>query len=611
MCGIVGYTGQQQALEILLEGLRALEYRGYDSAGIALIHDESLWLARRAGKVAELAEAVDGESVDATCGIGHTRWATCGPPTEGNAHPHGDCRGRIAVVHNGIIENHVALREMLESAGHEFASETDTEVIVHLIEKFLDEGSRSLLEATRLATAELQGSYAIAAVALHEPSTLIAARVDAPLLLGLGEGENFIASDVVALLEHTRRVIPLQDGHLAELTPSGIKVIDAEGREEEPRILQITWNIEAAEKGGFDDFMLKEIHEQPRAVRETLRGRFSPRGALVLDEMRMSDDEVRAIDKVFVVACGSSFHAGLVAKYAIEHWTRIPVEIDVASEFRYRDPVLDANTLVVGISQSGETADTLAAVRYAKRQGAKVIAITNLVGSSITREADAVLYTHAGPEIGVAATKTLTTQMAALWLLALWIAQTTGTMYPQEVRTMIGHLQQLPDQIASVIADDSNIRNIAEKFCDAPTFLFIGRGVGYPVAMEGALKLKEISYLHAEGFAAGEMKHGPIALLEEGVPVVAVASKSHVHTKLLSNVEEAKARGAKIIAVSNEGDEEVRALADEVMEVPPTMQLLSAALDVLPLQLLAYHVAKLRGTEPDKPRNLAKSVTVE
>ena len=610
MCGIVGYVGERAALPLLLDGLRSLEYRGYDSAGVALVREADLWVTRRAGKVAGLAEAVDGSEDESSTGIGHTRWATCGAPTEQNAHPHRDCASKIALVHNGIIENHVELRNRLESEGHEFRSETDTEVVVHLIESHLQEAG-SLLEATRRGLAEIKGTLAIVLVSRDEPSRMIGARVDAPLIAGIGNGENFLASDVTALIEHTRRVVPLRDGQIIELTPDSLRIIDFEGNEQPLEEIEVTWDHEAAEKGGYEHFMLKEIHEQPSAVRDTLRGRSLSTGKILLDELRMSDEEVRTLDKVFVVACGSSFHAGLVAKHAIEHWNRLPVEIDIASEFRYRDPVLGSDTLVVGISQSGETADTLAAIRYARQQGARVVAITNVVGSSITRESDAVLYTHAGPEVGVAATKTLTTQMAALWLLALWIAQVRGTMYPQETKHLVDHMWAVPDQMEEVLSNGDDIIRLAEKYQDEPTFLFIGRSVGVPVALEGALKLKEISYLHAEGLAAGEMKHGPIALLEEGVPVVAVATRGHVQAKLLSNVEEARARGARIIAVANSGDAEVAHLADDLLEVPETSELLSPVIDVLPLQLFAYHVARVRGLDPDKPRNLAKSVTVE
>ncbi len=614
VCGIVGYIGERTALPILLDGLNALEYRGYDSAGLAISDPDGLWVVRRAGRVAELAataEVVDRNGDDTgTEGVGHTRWATCGAPNEPNAHPHRDCSGKVAVVHNGIIENHLALRSRLEAEGHRFTSATDSEVVAHLIESYRRPGV-PLLESVRCAVSQLSGSYALAVISSDEPSRIVGAQMDVPLVIGLGERENFLASDVAPLLPHTRRVRWLANGQLAELTRTGVRVVDLEGREQEPSETTVTWDREAAEKSGYPDFMLKEIHEQPGAVRDTVRGRSDPMGRLILDELRLSDEEVRSIDKVFVVACGSSYHAGLVAKYAIEHWTRLPVEIDVASEFRYRDPVLNSNTLLVGISQSGETADTLAAVRYAHRQRAKVIVITNVVGSSLSRESDAVLYTHAGPEVGVAATKTLTTQMSALWLLGLWFAQVTGSMYPEEAGEVLDHIGNLPAQMEQVLAGEERIRRLAQSLAGAPTFLFIGRGVGYPVALEGALKLKEISYLHAEGFPAGEMKHGPIALIQEGVQVVVVATRSRVRTKLLSNVEEARARGARVIAVANPGDREVAALADEVLEVPETLELLSPVISLLPLQLLAYHVAKLRGLEPDRPRNLAKSVTVE
>ena len=608
MCGIVGYVGDREALPVIMEGLRSLEYRGYDSAGVALVADGDLQVTRRAGKVAGLAEAVDGIT-SGGLGVGHTRWATCGAPTELNAHPHTDCGGRIALVHNGIIENHQELRARLESEGHEMRSQTDTEVVVHMVEAhYADCGD--LTEAVRRAVNEISGTFALGVVSIDEPETIVGARLDAPLVAGIGDGENFLASDVTALIEHTRRVVPLDNGQIAQITPEGIRVFGFDGEEVAAGEIAVTWNHEAAEKGGFEDFMLKEIHEQPSAVRDTLRGRSTSQGEIVLDELRIDEDALRNVDKVFVVACGSSFHAGLVAKYAIEHWTRVPVEIDIASEFRYRDPVVDARTLVVGISQSGETADTLAAVRYARQQGARVVVITNVVGSSMTREADAVLYTHAGPEVGVAATKTLTTQMAALWLLALWLAQLRQTLWPEEIKELMAHMWAVPGQMEALL-DRNGILRIAERYRDAPTFLFIGRGVGVPIALEGALKLKELSYLHAEGFAAGEMKHGPIALLEEGIPVVAIATRSHVKTKLLSNVEEAKARGAEIIAVCNPGDKDAAHLADEIIEVPETHELLSPVIDVIPLQLLAYHIAKLRGCDPDRPRNLAKSVTVE
>ncbi|MGH2772541.1 MAG: glutamine--fructose-6-phosphate transaminase (isomerizing) [Actinomycetota bacterium] len=612
MCGIVGYTGTGPALPVLLDGLRALEYRGYDSAGVALISGNGkLEVARRAGKVADLASAAGHLGEKSSTGIGHTRWATCGAPTEPNAHPHRDCTGKVAVVHNGIIENHVELRDRLEGSGHTFSSQTDTECLAHLIEEKAGDSGGSLAGAVRAAVSEIRGSLAMVVVSSDHPGEMVAVRMDCPLIVAWGAGENLAASDPVAVLAHSRTIMYLHDGQVAHLTPGEIVITDLSGNPQKAEPMEIDWDVEAAEKEGYADFMLKEIHEQPTAVTECLRGRWQQSGSIVMDELRISDDEIRSVDKVFVVACGSSFHAGLVAKYAIEHWTRLPVEIDVASEFRYRDPVLDSRTLLVGISQSGETADTLAAVRYARRQKAKVVAITNVVGSSITREADAVLYTRAGPEVGVAATKTLTTQMSALWLLALWMAQLIGTEFPEETKARLAKLNQLPDLMQQVLSRDEEIKAIAEKYAKARTYLFIGRGVGYPVALEGALKLKEISYLHAEGFAAGEMKHGPIALVDEDVTVIAVATTSHTHSKILSNIEEAKARGGKIVAVANRGDRSIAGLADDVLEVPPTMELLSPLVDVIPLQLFSYYISKRRGLDPDKPRNLAKSVTVE
>ncbi|MGH2704218.1 MAG: glutamine--fructose-6-phosphate transaminase (isomerizing) [Actinomycetota bacterium] len=610
MCGIVGYVGEDPAAPILLDALAALEYRGYDSAGVAVADSGRLLVTKKPGKVADLFEAAEKLDHQGTTGIGHTRWATCGAPTERNAHPHCDCTGRIAIAHNGIIENHGELRRRLEIEGHIFSSETDSETLAHLIEKHRADDP-GLLEATRRAVSEVEGSLAIAVVDAEDTARIIGARVDSPLVVGLGKRAGFLASDVAALIAYTRRAMLIPDGSLVEVTAGEATVIDLDGNEVTPEETEVTWSRDAAEKGGYPDFMLKEIHEQPSAVRETLRGRYDRSGRIRLDETHISDDDLRSVDKVFVVACGSSYHAGLVAKYAIEHWTRLPVEIDVASEFRYRDPVLNASTLVVGISQSGETADTLAAIRYARSQGAKAIVITNVVGSSITRESDAVLYTHAGPEVGVAATKTLTTQMITLWLIALWLAQVHESIRTGEASEILEAIRALPEQMEEVLADDTQIRKVAERFYQAPTFLFIGRGVGFPVALEGALKLKEISYLHAEGFPAGEMKHGPIALIEKGVALVAVASRSRVRAKLLSNVDEARARGARVLAVAHPGDDAVAALAEEVLPVPETADMLSPLLDVLPLQLFAYHVAKLRGCDPDRPRNLAKSVTVE
>jgi glucosamine--fructose-6-phosphate aminotransferase (isomerizing) len=593
-----------------LEGLKSLEYRGYDSAGVALPFKGELQVVRRAGKVDELVAATAGTANGQHSGIGHTRWATCGEPSESNAHPHRDCTGNLAIVHNGIIENHLQLRQELTAAGHVFHSATDSEVVAHLVESYLAPGV-GLLEAVRLAARNLTGSFAIVAIDVREPDTIVGARVDAPLVLGLGEGEYFLASDVAPLLRYTRKVVWLADGEVARCSPDGVRIVDLEGVEHAPSSSEIAWDREAAEKAGFPDFMLKEIHEQPRALRETLRGRAELTGELTLDELAIEPAAVAGVDKIFIVACGSSYHAGLVAKYAFERWARIPVEIDVASEFRYRDPVLNDKTLVVGISQSGETADTLAAIRYARKQKAITVVITNVVGSSLSREAEGVLYTHAGPEIGVAATKTLTTQIAALWLLGLWFSQAVGAMTQEAAAEVIGDLWRCPEQMEEVLAGGDKVREVAERFASATSFLFIGRGVGFPLALEGALKLKEISYIHAEGFAAGEMKHGPIALIDRGVPVIAIATHSRVLGKLISNVEEARARGASIVCIAQEGDERILDVAGDVLIVPRTAELLSPMLDLLPLQLLAYHVAKLRGCNPDQPRNLAKSVTVE
>ena len=613
MCGIVGYVGNRPALPVLLEGLKSLEYRGYDSAGVALpcaCSEPGLEIIRRAGKVGELVAATRGGGNGGHSGIGHTRWATCGAPSENNAHPHRDCTGTVAIVHNGIIENHMALRAELTASGHVFASETDSEVVAHLVEALIA-GGASLLQAVRAATGRLMGSFAIVAIDARDPDVIVGARVDAPLVLGLGDGENFLASDVAPFLPYTHRLVWLNDGEVAQVSAGAVRIVDAAGADCELVETEVTWDRAAAEKGGFAHFMLKEIHEQPRSLRDTLRGRCLPTGEMTLTELSISPEALAETTKIFIVACGSSYHAGLVAKYAFERWSRVAVEIDVASEFRYRDPVLSASTLVVGISQSGETADTLAAIRYARRQQAKTIVITNVVGSSLSREADAVLYTHAGPEIGVAATKTLTTQIAALWLLGLWFAQGIGAMDSSAAAEVVTDLWRCPELMEEVLADATAIRGVAERFAQAPGWLFIGRGVGYPLAMEGALKLKEISYVHAEGLAAGEMKHGPIALVDHGVPVVALATHSRVLGKLLSNVEEARARGASIICIAERGDAQVAGIAGDVLAVPAIAELLSPMLDLLPLQLLAYHVATLRGCDPDRPRNLAKSVTVE
>jgi glucosamine--fructose-6-phosphate aminotransferase (isomerizing) len=609
MCGIVGYVGGEPALPVLLDGLARLEYRGYDSAGVALQGPDGLWIRRRAGKLAELAGAV-GDAPPASAGIGHTRWATHGRPSEQNAHPHTDCARRLAVIHNGIVENYLDLRHRLEAQGHELASETDTETFAHLVEVQLS-GGLGLADAVRAALRQVEGALAVAVVSADDPGLVVAARRVAPLVAGLTPGAGLVASDIPALLARTRDVFVIDDDQVVELRPGSIRVTDLEGAEVDPPRRHVTWDLEAAEKGGYPDFMLKEIHEQPEAVADTLRGRVTPDGRLMLDELRLSEDELRSVDKVFIVGCGTSFHAGLVAKYAIEHWTRLPCEIEIASEFRYRDPVLDAQTLVVGVSQSGETADTIAAFRYARRLKASVVAVCNVVDSSLARDADAVVYTHAGPEIGVAATKTHTSQVVALYLLALYLAQVRGTIYPSEAAHLLKDLHRLPDQIRSVLGRSEEIRVLAERYSGTRDFFFLGRSVGYPVALEGALKLKEISYARAEGYPGGEMKHGPIALIEPGTVVVGVATGSHVQAKTLSNVQEVRARGATVLLVANEGDEGAAAHADAVMLVPRTSELFSAAVDVVALQLFAYWLAKARGKDVDQPRNLAKTVTVE
>jgi len=609
MCGIVGYVGPDEALPIVLDGLRKLEYRGYDSAGVAVCADR-LQVVKRAGKLAELEDALRGDALpSATTAVGHTRWATHGAPTDLNAHPHVDCSGRVAVIHNGIIENHRTLRTRLEKDGHSLASDTDTECVAHLIEDHLTAGS-SLADAVRATVRELKGAYALVVCSLDEPDVIVGAKVSSPLVVGLGENEVLLASDIPAVLGRTATVIPVEEGQIVEARRDGVVFTDFDGVALHPEPITVDWDVTRAQKGGFDDFMLKEIHEQPAAIRDTLAGRVTEAG-IVMDELRIADDVLREVDKVFVVACGTAFHSGLVAKYAIEHWTRLPVEVEIASEFRYRDPVLGPDTLTLAVSQSGETIDTLEAARHARRQGSHVIAVTNTVGSSLAREADGVLYTHAGPEIGVAATKTFATQMVSQYLVALYLGQVRGSMFPEEIEEMLERMDELPGQVERAIGLDAAARALAERYRDARDVLFVGRHTGYPAALEGALKLKEISYIHAEGHPAGELKHGPIALIEPGVPVVAVATECHVHPKMLSNIQEVRARGAEVIAVATEGDAEIGEVAHHVLEVPATPELLSPVVVTVPLQLFAYHVAKLRGCDVDRPRNLAKSVTVE
>jgi glucosamine--fructose-6-phosphate aminotransferase (isomerizing) len=614
MCGIVGYVGPDEALPIVLEGLRRLEYRGYDSAGVALV-DGGLAVRKRAGKLAELEGALDADPMPAaTTGIGHTRWATHGAPTDRNAHPQVDCTGRIAVIHNGIIENHRELRATLEKQGHTFVSDTDTECVAHLLEEEVRDAG-SLGEAVRRAVGRLTGAYALVVVSADHPGELVGAKLASPLVVGTwGEGEAMLASDVPALLGRAGRerptIFPVEEGQIVVVSPGGVDLMDVDGVAARPRPIEVDWDVSQAQKGGYPSFMRKEIDEQPAAIRDTLVGRLQA-GRLQLDELRVPDDVLREVSKVFVVACGTAFHSGLVAKYAIEHWTRLPVEVEIASEFRYRDPVLGPDTLTLAVSQSGETIDTLEAARHARNQGSQVLAVTNTVGSSLAREADAVFYTHAGPEIGVAASKTFATQMVAQELVALYLAQVRGTLFPEEVAEVLAELDELPAKVQRAIGLDPEVRRLAAGIANARDVLFIGRHTGYPAALEGALKLKELSYIHAEGHPAGELKHGPIALIEEGVPVVAIATRCHVYPKMLSNVQEVKARGASVIAVVTEGDTEAAALADHVLEVPETPELLSPVVVTVPLQLLAYHVAELRGCDVDHPRNLAKSVTVE
>ncbi len=608
MCGIVGYVGPRQASDVLLGGLARLEYRGYDSAGVAIIGDASIDVERKVGKLANLRAALDDAPLVGSVGIGHTRWATHGAPTEANAHPHTDCTGRIAIVHNGIIENYSELREELAANGHALRSDTDTETVAHLIESYY---TGDITDAVRRAVRRLEGSYALAVVHADEPGTIVAARKDSPLIVGAGTDENIVASDIPAVLEYTRDVLVLEDGDVATVTAGDVVVVDAGGAAREPERLHVEWDLAAAEKGGYEDFMLKEIYEQPTAIRETLRGRMGADGTVQLSELDMTDAEVAAIDRVFIVACGTSYHAGIVAKSLIERWARIPVEVDVSSEFRYRDPIVDPATLVVAITQSGETADTLAGVREARELGARAFAITNVVGSRVTRESDGVIYTHAGPEIGVAATKTFTAQIAALSVLALKLAQARGALSPERIASLWEEISLLPEVVEAVLADTDGIEACAAEYTGAVSSLFLGRGIGVPVAMEGALKLKEISYIHAEAYPAGEMKHGPIALITPEVPVVVVATQGHTYEKVVSNIQEVRARGARVIAVATHGDEEIARHAEHVLYVPRTSEAISAIPATVPMQLLAYHIAKMRGCNVDQPRNLAKSVTVE
>ncbi|ANW63607.1 glutamine--fructose-6-phosphate aminotransferase [isomerizing] [Mycolicibacterium murale] len=621
MCGIVGYVGTRDAREVVVDALGRMEYRGYDSAGVALLDGRGgMTIRRRAGRLANLEAALaetDAAALQGSTGVGHTRWATHGRPTDRNAHPHRDAAGKIAVVHNGIIENYALLRQELENAGVEFASDTDTEVAVHLVSRAYHDGATAgdFVQSVYAVLPRLEGHFTLVFANADQPGTIIAARRSTPLVVGIGEGEMFVGSDVAAFISYTREAVELGQDQAVVITADSYAITDFRGDAAvDYRPFHIDWDLSAAEKGGYEYFMLKEIAEQPAAVADTLLGHFVD-NRIVLDEQRLSDQELREIDKVFIVACGTAYHSGLLAKYAIEHWTRLPVEVELASEFRYRDPVLDRSTLVIAISQSGETADTLEAVRHAKEQKAKVLAVCNTNGSQIPRECDAVLYTRAGPEVGVASTKTFLAQVAANYLVGLALAQARGTKYPDEVLREYKELEAMPDLVSEVLTRMGSVTDIARRFAQKSTVLFLGRHVGYPVALEGALKLKELAYMHAEGFAAGELKHGPIALIEDDLPVIVVMPSpkgaAMLHSKLLSNIREIQARGALTIVIAEEGDETVRPYADHLIEIPAVSTLLQPLLSTIPLQVFAAAVAQARGYDVDKPRNLAKSVTVE
>ncbi|MFL6334134.1 MAG: glutamine--fructose-6-phosphate transaminase (isomerizing) [Pyrinomonadaceae bacterium] len=619
MCGIVGYVGNKQVVPVILDGLRKLEYRGYDSAGIAVVDEaHHLDIRRAEGKLRNLEEAIRLKPLDGTYGIGHTRWATHGRPTEENAHPHRDCTGRVVVVHNGIIENYIQLKDRLRHSDHVFVTETDTEIVAHLVEEYMKE-EESLEKAVGRAVRDLRGIFALSIISTDEPDTIIAVRQGPPVVIGLGDGEYFVASDVPPILQHTRDVFFLGDGELAVLTKDSVRVTNFDGDAVEPHIQRITWDPIMAEKGGFKHFMLKEIYEQPRAVRDTVQGRVSlDTGRVYMDEMDITPEEFKSFDRVLVAACGTSWHAGLAGKYMIEQLARVPVEVDYASEFRYRDPVMTEKTLLVVISQSGETADTIAALREAKRLGSKVLAVCNVQGSMVTRESDGTILTHAGPEIGVASTKAFTSQMIALYLFAMYLGQLRGTLSDDESKRHAQQLAELPVKIEHLLSESDELEELAREFHRATDFLYLGRGINFTVALEGALKLKEISYIHAEGYPAGEMKHGPNALIDERLPVVVVNPREEGdqaselrYEKTHSNIVEVKAREGVVISVLTEGDDMSAKVSDHVIEIPESSDLLSPILAIIPLQLLAYHIAVRRGCDVDQPRNLAKSVTVE
>jgi len=629
MCGIVGYIGTKDASEVLLDGLKRLEYRGYDSAGVAVISDafacvlgphagkasrapdasKKIDVRRSVGKLINLEKKVHSHPVKGHIGIGHTRWATHGRPSEENAHPH--VESGVAVVHNGIIENYLPLKEMLKKQGAVFKSETDTEILAHLISRKMKAG-KGFEDAVRETLKEVKGSYAIVVISKDEPDKIIGARMECPLVVGIGDSEGFIASDIPALLNHTRKMIFLDDGEIVTITKNEIEIKNIEGKEVKKTPREIDWSPVMAEKGGYRHFMLKEIFEQARAVTDTFRGRISGEtGNIIFDDFKIAEKDLKAIEKIYIIACGTSWHAGLVGKFLIEEFCRIPTEVDLGSEFRYRNPLADKKTLVIAVSQSGETLDTLAAVKEAKRKGSKIVSICNVIESSIARESDNVIYTHAGPEIGVASTKAFTTQLAALYLLSINIAIKLGSVTRETAKELIQELVRLPKKIETALSDEPKIEAIAKRYFHLRDFLYLGRGISYPVALEGALKLKEISYIHAEGYPAGEMKHGPIALIDEDMPVVVLAPKDATYPKILGNIEEVKARGGRVIAVVNEGDNEASKKADDVIIIPGASHHLTPILLTIPLQLLAYHIAVMKGTDVDQPRNLAKSVTVE
>ena len=608
MCGIVGYVGKKNAQEVILQGLEKLEYRGYDSAGIAIVEDGVIKSEKFKGRLAVLSDFLEANPIKGSLGIGHTRWATHGAPSDENSHPHLNKDNTIAVVHNGIIENYVSLKEDLIAKGYKFKSQTDTEVIVHLLDS-LYEGN--LLEAVNKLTSIIRGAYAIGVVCSKSPNEMVAVRNESPLIVGLGQDENFIASDIPALLKYTRDVCILENGETVHLTPEKVTIYSPDKKEVKRDKFTVDWDVESASKGGYDHFMLKEIHEQPTAIKDTLLRRLDENGKIKLDDIKLTKEDLEKISKVYIVACGTAYNAGLVGRYAIEKFAQIPVEPDIASEFRYREPFIDQNTLLIVISQSGETLDTLAAIREAKRKGARILSVTNVVGSSVARESDDVFYTWAGPEIAVASTKAYTTQMTALYMIALDLALTKGTITEEFYFDMIEKMKVLPAKVEKILENYEDIKQVAKEIKDKHSAFYLGRGLDYQTAMEGALKLKEISYIHTEAFAAGELKHGTIALIEEGTPVIAIASQERLYEKMLSNIQEVKARGAYVIAIANENRKEIEAQADRVIYVPEVDDILAPVLTAVPTQLIAYYTSLIKGNDVDKPRNLAKSVTVE